>query len=107
MIKGQESVQRNSSIRVFFQVSKEIKQWLMRDVQFTSLQRNDSWMRQQMQYQGNQLYKPIEPYQSAFDTYKYHSNARVEIHPVLDDILLAEDFILQSTDTLFDIGSTT
>jgi hypothetical protein len=49
-------------------------------------------MRQQMQYQGNQLYKPIEPYQSAFDTYKYHSNARVEIHPVLDDILLAEDF---------------
>ncbi len=29
-----------------------------------------------MQYQGNQLYKPIEPYQSAFDTYKYHSNPR-------------------------------
>jgi hypothetical protein len=44
-----------------------------------------------MQYKGNQLYKPIEPYQSAFDTYEYHSNPRVGIHPVLDDILLAED----------------
>jgi hypothetical protein len=44
-----------------------------------------------MQYQGNQLYKPIEPYQSAFDTDKYHSNTRAGIHPVLHDILLAED----------------
>jgi hypothetical protein len=44
-----------------------------------------------MQYQGDQLYKPIEPYQSAFDTYEYHSNPRAGIHPVPDDILLAED----------------
>jgi hypothetical protein len=44
-----------------------------------------------MQYQGNQLYKPIEQYQSSFDTYEYHSNPRAGIHPVPDDILLAED----------------
>jgi hypothetical protein len=69
-----------------------------------------------MQYQGNELYKPIEPYQSAFDTYKYHSNPRAGIHPVPDDILLAEDsmgaecterwVVLQSTSTFFDIGRT-
>jgi hypothetical protein len=88
-----------------------------RGVQFAGLQRNNSRTRRQMQYQGDQLYKPIEPYQSAFDiinTIQIQELGFIQFwmtscwQGTLMGVECTEWWVvLQSTDTLFDIGSTT